>query len=134
MQTKNFQRTIENFECEHCHVNVSGNGYTNHCPECLWSKHVDINPGDRAASCGGLMAPTSLENENGEYVITHTCHKCKYSKRNKLSLNDNFDTVVKVAAELAHLDSTGFSSRAPLGAGQQSQNLLLATSGFQIQN
>jgi len=71
MQTKNFQRTIEDFQCEHCGANISGNGYTNHCTECLWSKHVDINPGDRAATCGGLMRPTSLENENGEYVITH---------------------------------------------------------------
>ena len=29
---------------------MKGNGYTNHCPKCLWSKHVDINPGDRGAN------------------------------------------------------------------------------------
>lgn len=133
MQTKNFQRTIENFECEHCGSSVSGNGYTNHCPQCLWSKHVDINPGDRAATCGGLMKPTALENENGEYVITHTCEKCKYSKRNKISSTDNFDTVVKVASELADM-ATGFSSRAALGAGQQNQNLLMPATSLQIQN
>lgn len=133
METKNFQRTIENFGCENCGTNVSGNGYTNHCPECLWSKHVDINPGDRAATCGGLMKPTAIENENGEYVVTHTCVKCKYSKRNKVSPNDNFDTVVKIAAELADM-ATGFSSRAALGAGHQSQNLLMPATSLQIQN
>jgi hypothetical protein len=133
MQTKNFQRTIENFQCEHCGTNISGNGYTNHCSECLWSKHVDINPGDRAATCGGLMRPTALENENGEYVITHTCEKCKHTKRNKISANDNFDSVVKVAAELADM-ATGYASRAPLGAGSQSQNLLMPSTSLQIQN
>jgi hypothetical protein len=127
MQTKTFQRTIENFECEHCHANISGNGYTNHCSSCLWSKHVDINPGDRAATCGGLMKPTALENENGEYVITHTCVTCSYKKRNKISPTDNFDVVVQVATELAELDAKGSSLRAPLGAGQQAQNFLLAS-------
>ena len=126
MQTKSFQKTVENFECENCHSNVYGNGYTNHCPNCLWSKHVDINPDDRAAGCGGLMKPTSLENENGEYVITHTCTKCSHSKRNKISVNDNFDKVVELAAQLAEIDTKGFASRAQLGAGQQSQNLLTA--------
>ena len=31
--------------------------YTNHCPRCLYSKHVDINPGDRAEQCDGMMEP-----------------------------------------------------------------------------
>lgn len=124
MQTKTFQKVVEDFSCEHCGANVKGNGYTNHCPACLWSKHVDINPGDRAASCGGLMKPTSIENENGEYVITHTCQKCSYKKRNKVSVNDNFDTVVQIATDLASEDAKGFSSRVQLGAGQQMQNLL----------
>jgi hypothetical protein len=79
------------------------------------------------------MKPTELENENGEYIITHTCVKCAHKKRNKVSPNDNFDTVVKVATELADI-ATGFSSRAPLGAGQQSQNLLLASSSLQTRS
>ncbi|MFA7193691.1 MAG: RNHCP domain-containing protein [Candidatus Paceibacterota bacterium] len=131
MPPKTFQKTVENFECEHCHNPVSGNGYTNHCPACLWSKHVDINPGDRAATCGGMMKPTALENENGEYVVTHTCIKCSYKKRNKISPTDDFDVVVQVATDLAEIDSKGFSSRAPLGAGQQAQNLLLVSAGSQ---
>ncbi|MFA6992594.1 MAG: RNHCP domain-containing protein, partial [Candidatus Gracilibacteria bacterium] len=40
---KRFSRTIEDFVCEKCGAKVKGDGYTNHCPKCLWSKHVDIN-------------------------------------------------------------------------------------------
>lgn len=52
-EIKKFQRTTENFVCEKCGFIVEGNGYTNHCPNCIWSKHVDIHPGDRASLCGG---------------------------------------------------------------------------------
>jgi hypothetical protein len=55
-----FKKTKEDFVCEHCGKPVVGNGYTNHCPECLWSKHVDVNPGDRAATCLGLMEPVGV--------------------------------------------------------------------------
>lgn len=127
MQTKTFQKLVENFKCEKCGADAVGNGYTNHCPACLWSKHVDVNPGDRAASCGGLMKPTAIENENGEYVVTHTCEKCSHKKRNKVSANDNFDTVVQIAKDLASEDAKNFSSRAQLGAGQQMKNLLPAS-------
>jgi len=34
-------------------------GYTarDHCPYCLYSKHLDIFPGDRKNECKGLMKP-----------------------------------------------------------------------------
>ncbi len=84
-----FTRTIENFTCEHCGEMVQGNGYTNHCPKCLWSKHVDVDPGDRAATCGGLMPPVSLERAGDEWSLTHRCEKCGHEKRNKTSKEDN---------------------------------------------
>ena len=56
-----FNRKKENFVCENCGEKVEGNGYTNHCPNCLWSKHVDINPGDRAETCHGLLKPIAVE-------------------------------------------------------------------------
>ena len=69
---KKFQRTIEDFTCEQCNFAVKGNGYTNHCPKCLWSKHVDVNPGDRAATCGGLMEPIGAEvGGGGTYHCAH---------------------------------------------------------------
>src|SRR3989338_8156335 len=47
--SRRFQRTKEDFTCERCGFFVRGSGYTNHCPQCLWSKHVDVNPGNRQA-------------------------------------------------------------------------------------
>lgn len=90
----NFTRTIEDFICGHCGAKVIGNGYTNHCPVCLWSKHADINPGDRAESCGGMMKPVSVELDHGEYVLTHCCEICGATKRNKTVKTDNFDAIV----------------------------------------
>ena len=96
MLERNFRRTIENFRCGKCGREVEGNGYTNHCPECLWSKHVDVNPGDRAAECGGMMEPIDVVLEAGEYVLTHHCKKCGFTRRKKVEAEDNFDEVTKL--------------------------------------
>jgi len=95
---KKFQRKIEDFTCENCGKEIHGNGYTNHCPFCLYSKHVDINPGDRASICGGLMKPVAIENRKGEYIITHRCTRCGQEKHNKSVPEDNFDLIIKIAA------------------------------------
>jgi len=95
--TKKFQRNIEDFKCENCSNEVVGNGYTNHCPKCLYSKHVDINPGDRASSCGGLMEPISIEKKNGEERIIHKCKKCGFEKANKIQKDDNFDLIIEIS-------------------------------------
>jgi len=95
-----FTRTIEDFTCEHCGAGAKGNGYTNHCPRCLWSKHVDNNPGDRENMCHGLMKPVGVEIKNGESVITHECQKCGAKKRNKSSINDDFDDILKLTPTL----------------------------------
>ena len=93
---KKFQRTRENFVCEKCGHEIDGDGYTNHCLNCLWSKHVDVNPGDRAADCEGLMEPAGLEMKAGEYVILHKCIRCGHKKKNKKASGDNFDVVLKI--------------------------------------
>jgi hypothetical protein len=100
MSTKKFQRKKEDFVCENCDKKIKGTGYTNHCPECLWSKHVDINPGDRMAECRGMMEPVGIDSKKGNYVILHKCTKCGYEKRNKTLEQDNFDKILKVAGEL----------------------------------
>jgi hypothetical protein len=94
-----FIRTKENFVCEKCGFAVEGNGYTNHCPECLWSKHVDVFPGDRAAECGGMMGPVGVEIKNKEYTITHKCVKCGHIKPNRAVPEDNFQMLIQVSAE-----------------------------------
>ncbi len=94
-----FIRTTEDFICEKCGARVAGNGYTNHCPQCLWSKHVDMFPGDRKGECGGMMEPIGVEIKNKEYTILHKCVKCGFEKKNKASKDDNFDMLVQISAE-----------------------------------
>lgn len=92
-----FKRVVENFTCGHCGFLVTGDGYTSHCPKCLWSKHVDNNPGDRAATCHGLMRPVGVEQGGQEYKLLHRCEKCGIVKRNKVVTEDDFETVLACA-------------------------------------
>ena len=86
---KNFKRTKENFICGNCGAEVIGDGYTNHCPNCLYSKHVDINPGDRAATCHGLMKPIDAVMKKGTIYIIHECVRCGFTKQNKFQKQDD---------------------------------------------
>jgi rubrerythrin len=93
-----FRRVKEDFVCEKCGADVSGTGYTNHCPKCLFSKHVDVYPGDRAASCEGLMKPTGLYLKGGKEYIVHRCEKCGYTKNNSVAPEDNREVVIALSA------------------------------------
>ena len=95
--SKVFRRTIENFTCEHCGARVIGNGYTNHCPNCLWSKHVDVHPGDRAAACGGMMEPIRLEGSSPAYRIIHRCQRCGLERINNAEKSDSQDALLGLA-------------------------------------
>jgi rubredoxin len=97
---KKFQKLKEDFICEHCKTEVIGNGYTNHCPKCLWSKHVDIFPGDRLEDCKGLMKPLEAGKAGDDYYIIHECQKCQYKKKNKLSSEDDFDVFVGIIPKI----------------------------------
>ncbi len=94
LDTKKFQKKVENFICENCGLKVIGNGYTNHCPNCLYSKHVDVNPGDRGSNCLGLMKPIDLIYKNNNFYIVHQCVKCKHQKNNKAVPGDNFAKLI----------------------------------------
>ena len=106
--TKKFQQRKEDFVCEKCGTEVKGTGYTNHCPKCLWSKHVDVNPGDRAAiaTCGGMMKPVRVEGGSSVkgvegYMIVHVCEICGHERRNRVEKNDDFDAVIALAKAAA---------------------------------
>ena len=100
---RKFTRTIEDFVCGHCGARVKGNGYTNHCPNCLWSKHVDINPGDRQNTCGGMTEPVGVDIDHGEYIIIHKCQNCGAIKRCKTTSNDNTDALINLAQSIAKI-------------------------------
>ncbi len=84
----------ESFICSHCGVSVAplGQGtYRNHCPRCLYSKHVDDEgPGDRASSCQGLLKPIGIDQDGKKgFMIIHQCVSCKKECRNKAAPDDD---------------------------------------------
>ncbi|MDD3668930.1 MAG: RNHCP domain-containing protein [Alphaproteobacteria bacterium] len=97
MKTPRFTRQKEDFICAVCGARVAGNGYTNHCPQCLSSKHVDINPGDRASPCGGIMPAESLVRKNGADYIVQRCVRCGHARPNKVAPDDVFEAVMALS-------------------------------------
>ena len=81
-QRRRFQRTVEDFTCARCGTANIGDGYTNHCAVCLYSRHVDVSPGDRASPCGGLMRPVSVHRSKGRWKLTHECEQCGFTRAN----------------------------------------------------
>lgn len=99
--SRRFQRRIEDFVCAQCGETVAGDGYTNHCPRCLWSRHVDIDPGDRAAACQGAMRPVAVEPARDGWTLTHACENCGAVRRCKSAAADDRDALLAVAREAA---------------------------------
>lgn len=95
-----FIKKREDFVCENCEFVNIGNGYTNHCHSCLFSKHVDIDPGDRLSHCGGLMEPVYVSYTNKDKYILHRCIKCSFEKKNLVSSKDSVDMMVKIQTKL----------------------------------
>lgn len=86
MEKKIFTKNDSGFICLNCGFEVKPLGYSsrNHCPNCLHSLHVDINPGDRDNPCRGIMEPVSAEIDPRKgYVIIHKCKKCGAVSRNR---------------------------------------------------
>lgn len=84
----------ESFTCKACGHLVTpeeaGTQHRNHCPNCLSSLHVDNEPGDRAADCGGVMEPISVwVRNNGEWAIIHRCKRCGALSSNRVAADDS---------------------------------------------
>ena len=58
-----------------CTPESAGSNHRNHCPNCLSSLHVDIEPGDRESDCGGIMEPIAVwVRKGGEWRFTQRFH------------------------------------------------------------
>ncbi|MFH0851595.1 MAG: RNHCP domain-containing protein [Candidatus Peregrinibacteria bacterium] len=92
----------EPFVCNHCGVRVEplvNGSCRNHCPQCLWSKHVDEQgPGDRVSLCEGPMEPIGSEHRGAKgWMIVHRCLKCGKQITNILAPDDDlsvFSTLI----------------------------------------
>ena len=84
--------TNQGFTCAHCGREVAplrSGTVRNHCPFCLWSVHVDVDPGDRASDCGGPLEPIAVEHSAKKgWIVVHRCTVCGATRRNKAALDD----------------------------------------------
>lgn len=96
---KRFLENDEEFICENCGKKVDKLVYSSrdHCPHCLYSKHVDILPGDRMNSCKGLLEPISIEKFKDTYKIVYKCVKCNEIHKNIIAKDDNYDEIIKLS-------------------------------------
>lgn len=77
---------------------LSNGSFRNHCPYCLYSKHVDIIPGDRQESCRGLMEPMGTERHSQKgWMIVHKCERCGKVARNRTAPEDNIELLVQLS-------------------------------------
>ena len=97
---KKFNMIDESFICEHCGKEVEPLNYSarDHCPFCLYSKHVDINPGDRQNNCLGLLKPIDIEKFKQTYKIIYRCEKCHQTHKNIMANDDNFDLIMQISS------------------------------------
>ncbi len=89
----------ENFICENCGEKVKKLNYTarDHCPFCLYSKHLDINPGDRKNDCKGLLRPIGIEKYKDTYKILYRCEKCGEFHKNIMAIDDDMDLIIELS-------------------------------------
>lgn len=101
------------FRCVHCGNHVSaevwlaGVNNRNHCPYCLWSRHMDLfKAGDRLSACKSPMRPVGLTFKhrrkkyasaaNGELMIIHQCVECESLSINRVAADDFPDSLLEV--------------------------------------
>ena len=100
------------FICENCQRQILnpplGTANRNHCPFCLWSKHVDkIEAGDRTSKCQKLMMPIGLTFKDegfdkygklrqGELTLIHQCQSCGKISINRIAGDDDEKMILKV--------------------------------------
>ena len=104
-QEKGYNKTHpceESFTCRLCGRLVvsagAGSDHRNHCPNCLTSLHVDEEPGDRSADCGGVMEPIGVwVRRGGEWAVIHRCRRCGKLSSNRSAADDNPMKLMSIA-------------------------------------
>ena len=92
----------DSFTCRVCGRLVTPGGagadHRNHCPNCLSSVHLDIEPGDREADCGAVMEPIAVwVRKGGEWAVIHRCRRCGKLDSNRIAADDNPMKLMSIA-------------------------------------
>lgn len=110
------------FECAHCHALVSidpllaGVQNRNHCPYCLWSRHMDLQEaGDRLSACRAPMRPAALTLKQshkkynrfgqGELMLVHLCLECERTSINRIAADDVAEQILRVFDDSLKMDT-----------------------------
>lgn len=99
-----FVKNDETFICKNCGKKVEKLRYTSrdHCNYCLYSLHVDKEPGDRLNECKGLLKPINIiTNSKKALQIEYRCTKCGAVVRNIVAEDDDKEIIYKVMKEYA---------------------------------
>jgi len=101
IKSSRFTVIDEPFVCAVCGAEVPLLGYTarDHCNVCLCSLHVDVNPGDRASECGGVLEPVGVEQGKKGLRIVYKCRKCNAKKKNIAAKDDDEEKLFGLAGE-----------------------------------
>ena len=100
------------FRCVRCEAYVcakaflAGVNHRNHCPYCLWSRHLDLfEAGDRFSACKAPMEPVGLTFKRrnkkyrpvaGELMLVHRCTGCETLSINRIAADDLAEVVMEV--------------------------------------
>ncbi len=119
------------FTCGHCRFPVttlrslSGVHNRNHCPFCLWSRHMDLyRAGDRLSACKAPMRPVGLAlkqvnkkyagEQPGELMLVHACTECHKISINRIAADDDVEQILAIFERSLEMDE---ARRAALKTG-----------------
>lgn len=112
----------QSFRCLHCGMEVpcdslvAGVQNRNHCPYCLWSRHLDGRvAGDRRSACRAAMQPVGLtvkrsrnkygSERDGELMIIHQCSVCAKLSINRIAADDDDTKLLELIKQTSSADS-----------------------------
>ncbi|OGO26024.1 MAG: hypothetical protein A2136_02365, partial [Chloroflexi bacterium RBG_16_54_11] len=114
---------VHGFRCRYCQAFVhtipelSGVQNRNHCPYCLWSRHLDLwAAGDRLSACKAGMQPIGLtvkpgrnkyaSHLAGELMLVHLCLECNHVSINRIAADDAPDALMRLLLVSSPPDSS----------------------------
>jgi hypothetical protein len=96
-----------------CQPAIAGVQNRNHCPYCLWSRHLDWRvAGDRLAGCRATMQPVGLTTKHsrnkyagerdGELMLIHRCTVCAKIAINRIAADDSAPAIFEMFEDSSH--------------------------------
>ena len=97
---KQFSVNNESFECDNCGKTVSKHPTSSrdHCNYCLFGKHVDENPGDRANTCKGVLEPIGIKRRSDKLQIAYKCRQCGETVFNVAAPDDDEQALIELSS------------------------------------